>query len=56
MGPSSLELKTSSGLGDEELNSVKALGQQGLLGLGEDNEPGGVDAAFTGQNHATAGL
>ena len=56
MGPSFLELKTSSGLGDEELNSVKALGQQGLLGLGEDNEPGGVAAAFTGQNHAAAGL
>ena len=56
MSPSFLELKTSSGLGDEELNSVKALGQQGLLGLGEDNEPGGVAAAFTGQNHAAAGL
>lgn len=56
MGLSFLELKTSSGLGDEELNSAKALGQQELLDLGKDDEPGGVAAAFTSQNHAAAGL
>ena len=56
MGPSFLELKTSSGLGNEELNSAKALGQQELLDLGKDDEPGGVAAAFTGQNHATTDL
>jgi len=56
MGPSFLELKTSSGLGNEELNSAKALGQQELLYLGKDDEPGGVAAALTGQNQATTDL
>ena len=35
---------------------VLALGQQELLDLGKDDEPGGVGATFTGQNHAAAGL
>ena len=56
MSPCSLQLKTSSGLRVEDRNSAKALGKRGLLVLGEDNEPGGVAAAFTGQNHAAAGL
>ena len=35
---------------------VLALGQQELLDLGKDDEPGGVGATFTCQNHAAAGL
>ena len=54
MSPSFLELKTSSGLGTEVQNNAKALGQQELIDLGEDDEPSGVGAAFTGQNHAAA--
>ena len=56
MSPSFLELKTSSGLDIEDQNKAKALGQQELLILGEDDEPGGIGAAFASQNHVTAGL
>ena len=41
---------------ESKKNSVwQALGQAGLVGLGEDDEPGGVTGGFAGEHHVVPG-
>ena len=56
MSPCSLQLKTSSGLRVEDRNSAKALGQRGLVELGEDDKPGSVGLGAAGEHHVLPGL